>query len=153
MPGPPRGYFDLVPAPGAATAVLGAHVTRAALAGAPVLYRVTGMGGLTVYGQIKNRPVVLLRRLPPFGDFLVCGISTQLHQRVAGFDEEIAAGDPEFAAAGLKAASLIRLGFLAVVPDSALLGTIGSLSSTRHLRLLANLCRHLGSQEQLGMKK
>ena len=24
-------------------------------------------------GQIKNRPVVLLRRLPPFGDFLVCG--------------------------------------------------------------------------------
>ena len=44
-------------------------------------------------GQIKNRPVVLLRRLPPFGDFLVCGISTQLHQRVTGFDEEIAAGD------------------------------------------------------------
>ena len=28
-------------------------------------------------GQIKNRPVALLRRLPPFGDFLVCGISTQ----------------------------------------------------------------------------
>ena len=55
-------------------------------------------------GQIKNRPVALLRRLPPFGDFLVCGISTQLHQRVAGFDEEIAAADPEFAASGLKAA-------------------------------------------------
>ena len=45
-------------------------------------------------GQIKNRPVVLLRRLPPFGEFLVCGISTQLHQRVAGFDEDIAAGCP-----------------------------------------------------------
>lgn len=40
-------------------------------------------------GQIKNRPVFLLRRLPPFGDFLVCGISTQLQQRVAGFDEVI----------------------------------------------------------------
>ena len=53
-------------------------------------------------GQFKNRPVVLLRRLPPFGDFLVCGISTQLHQRVAGFDEEIAAGDPEFASAGSR---------------------------------------------------
>jgi mRNA interferase MazF len=85
--------------------------------------------------------VVLLRRLPPFGDFPVCGISTQLQQRVADFDEEIAAGDPEFAASGLKAASLIRLGVLAVLPDSALLGRIGSLSSTRRFRLLANLCR------------
>ena len=103
-------------------------------------------------GQIKNRPVVLLRRLPPFGDFLVCGISTQLHQRV-GFDEDIAAVDPEFAASGLKAASLIRLGFLAVLPDSALLGRIGTLSSIRRLRLLANLCRHLSSQEQPGLKK
>jgi mRNA interferase MazF len=104
-------------------------------------------------GQIKNRAVVLLRRLPPFGDFLVCGISTQLHQHVAGFDEQITAGDPEFAASGLKAASLIRLGFLAVLPDSALLGKIGSLSSARCQRLLANLCRHLGSQEQPGVKK
>jgi mRNA interferase MazF len=103
--------------------------------------------------QVKNRPIVLLRRLPPFGDFLVSGISTQLHLRVAGFDEEIPAGDPEFAASGLKAASLIRLGFLAVLPDSALLGRIGSLSSARRRRLLANLCRHLSSQEQPAVKK
>jgi mRNA interferase MazF len=99
-------------------------------------------------GQIKNRPVTLLRRLPPFGDFLVCGISTQLHQRVAGFDEEIGASDPEFAASGLKAALLIRLGFLAVLPESSLLGRIGSLSSERHRRLLANLCRQLNLPEQ-----
>ena len=96
-------------------------------------------------GQIKNRPVVLLRRLPPFGDFLVCGVSTQLHQRVPGFDEEIATGDPEFAASGLKASSLIRLGFLAVLPDSTFLGKIGSLSSVRRIRLLSNLCRHLNT--------
>jgi mRNA interferase MazF len=50
----------------------------------------------------------LLRRLPAFGDFLVCGLNTQLHQRVAGFDENIAPADNEFAASGLKAASLIR---------------------------------------------
>jgi len=96
-------------------------------------------------GQIKNRPVVLLRHLPPFGDFLVCGISTQVHQRVAGFDEEITTSDPEFAASGLKATSLIRLGFLAVLPDAVLLGRIGTLSSSRRQRLLANLCRHLSS--------
>jgi mRNA interferase MazF len=104
-------------------------------------------------GQIKNRPVVLLRRLPPFGDLLVCGVSTQLHQRVAGFDEAIAPGDKEFAASGLKTASLIRLGFLAMLPEPTLLGKIGSLSSARHQRLLANLCRHLGSQEQPGVKQ
>lgn len=104
-------------------------------------------------GQIKNRPVVLLHRLPPFGDFLVCGISTQLHQRVADFDEAITPSDKEFAASGLKAASLIRLGFLAVLPETALLGKIGTLSSARRQRLLANLCRHLGSQDQSGAKK
>jgi mRNA interferase MazF len=90
-------------------------------------------------GQIKNRPVGLLRRLPPFGDFLVCGVSSQLHQRVTGFDETIAPADQEFAASGLKTASLIRLGFLAVLPDAALLGKIGSLSSECRQRLLANL--------------
>jgi mRNA interferase MazF len=98
-------------------------------------------------GRFKNRPVALPHRLPPFGDFLVCGISTQLHQRVAGFDEAMPADDPEFAASGLKAVSLIRLGFLAVLPDSALLGRIGSLSDARRQRLLANLCRQLSSAE------
>jgi mRNA interferase MazF len=103
-------------------------------------------------GQIKNRPVVLLRRLPPFGDFLVCGVSTQLHQRVANFDEAITPDDNEFAASGLKAASLIRLGFLAVLSGPTLIGKIGSLSSERRQRLLTNLSRHLISQEP-GTKK
>ena len=70
-----------------------------------------------------------------------------------GFDEEIVLGDSEFAASGLKASSLIRLGFLAVLPDSALLGKIGSLSSALRLRLLANLCRHLSSMERPVVKK
>lgn len=94
-------------------------------------------------GQLKNRPVVLLRRLPPFDDFLVCGISTQLQQRVIDFDDLIQPGDKEFVASGLKAASVIRLGFLAVLPESGLLGKIGSLSVERRTQLLVNLCRHL----------
>lgn len=97
-------------------------------------------------GQLKNRPVVLLRQLPPFGDFLVCGVSTQLQQRVSDFDELLAPGDPDFPASGLKAASLIRLGFLTALPTNALLGHIGSLSAARHRRLLANLCRHISAQ-------
>ena len=61
-------------------------------------------------GSVKNRPVVLLREMPPFGDWLVCGISTQLHQRVADFDWLLERSDPDFLASGLKAASIIRLG-------------------------------------------
>ncbi len=104
-------------------------------------------------GQIKNRPVVLLKRLPPFGDFLVCGVSTQIQHCVKDFDETIPANGKEFSATGLKTASLIRLGFLAVLPESALLGKIGSLSSGRHQRLLANLRRQLGSPDQTSTKK
>ena len=40
-------------------------------------------------GLIKNRPVILLRQLPPFKDFLVCGVSTQLEKEVKGFDDLI----------------------------------------------------------------
>src|SRR5438309_1405045 len=63
-------------------------------------------------GQIKNRPVVLLRRMPGFGDWLVCGISTQIHQQAAGFDETIEESHADYRRSGLKAASVVRLGFL-----------------------------------------
>lgn len=52
-------------------------------------------------GTVKPRPALVLRQLPGFGDWLVCGISTQLHQCVTGFDETIASGDADFASSGL----------------------------------------------------
>jgi mRNA interferase MazF len=73
-------------------------------------------------GLNKPRPAVLLRRMPGFGDLLVCGISTQLRQQVADFDEIIESSHADFKASGLKATSLIRLGFLAVLPASSFLG-------------------------------
>ncbi len=94
-------------------------------------------------GLIKNRPCVALRQMPGFGDWLVCGISTQLRQEVEGFDETIGPGDPDFARSGLKAPSLIRLGFLAVLPTERLLGAIGALAPEQHRRLLARLGAYL----------
>src|SRR4051812_15077040 len=73
--------------------------------------------------------------MPPFGDWLVCGVSTQLRQRVAELDEVIDVSDGDFVASGLKAASLIRLGFLAVMPTAKFLGAIGSISDQRRVRL------------------
>ncbi|TMA41066.1 MAG: type II toxin-antitoxin system PemK/MazF family toxin, partial [Deltaproteobacteria bacterium] len=59
-------------------------------------------------GQVKNRPAVVLRLMPPHGNLLVCGVSTQVHQEVVGFDETIKPGDADFASSGLKAPSLMR---------------------------------------------
>ena len=94
-------------------------------------------------GVVKNRPTLLLRELPPYGDFLACGISTQLHQAVPGFDEVIANGHADFATSGLLAESVTRLGFLAVLPRHRILGSIGQISSERHSRLLRNLSDYL----------
>lgn len=94
-------------------------------------------------GKIKNRPVILLRELPPYKDFLVCGVSTQLHQQVQGFDDIISPSDPDFAASGLRSQSLIRLSFLAVLPRNQIIGSIGSISSQRHQCLLKTLSDYL----------
>jgi mRNA interferase MazF len=94
-------------------------------------------------GQVKNRPVIILREMPPFGDWLVCGVSTQLTQEVVGFDEVIGASDPDFADSGLITASLVRLGFLAVLPRRSVIGSIGSISSERYERLIKRLGHYL----------
>jgi len=91
----------------------------------------------------KLRPAVLLCQLPPFGDWLACGISTQLHQRVAGFDEMVGAKDADYTRSGLLAPSIIRLGYLAVLPASRLLGSIGSIAPARYLKLRQRLSDHL----------
>lgn len=94
-------------------------------------------------GIVKNRPTIVLRELPPFQDFLVCGVSTQLQQQVNDFDEIIASSDADFMASGLKTTSLIRLGFLAVVPQGNIVGSIGEIAPERHQRLLKTLSDYL----------
>lgn len=96
-------------------------------------------------GRLKPRPAVLLKKMPPFGDWLLCGVSTQLQQEVAGFDETIDPSDSDFRHSGLKATSLIRLGFLAVLPEDQLLGILGSISSERHRALISRLSKFLAA--------
>ena len=94
-------------------------------------------------GRVINRPAVALRELPPYGDLLVCGISTQVRQLVPGFDELIIRADADFSTSGLLADSVIRLGFLAVLPRKSILGSIGAISPQRHRRLLHRLSAYL----------
>ncbi len=90
-------------------------------------------------GQRKRRPAIVLRSFPPFGDWLVCGISTQLPQQVTGLDERITNLDDDFSSSSLRSESLIRLGYLAEYAADEVIGTIGHISSARLSRLLNRL--------------
>ena len=94
-------------------------------------------------GRVKSRPIIVLRELPAYRDFLVCGVSTQLRQYIEGFDEVISPADQDFQQSGLIAESVIRLGFLAVLPRNTIIGAIGEISPKRHKRLLKVLSDYM----------
>lgn len=94
-------------------------------------------------GIRKKRPALLLKQMPPFNDWLLCGISTQLRQEVEGFDELLEASAPYFPSTGLKATSLIRLGYISTLPSKMIVGSIGELPSSLYVDLLIRLRDHL----------
>ena len=93
-------------------------------------------------GQVKPRPAVVLALLPPFSDAVACGVTTQLRHAVPGFDEFIGPQDDDFRQSALKAASIIRLGYLTVLMPEDVICRIGSVSPTRLKRLLGRLGGH-----------
>ncbi len=103
-------------------------------------------------GQVKPRPALVLRAMPPFGDLLVAGISSQLQQLVAGFDELLAPTVPVFGATGLRVPSIVRLGFLTVVSPTKILGELGSITPELHQQLLARLSDYLTSNQTVSPK-
>jgi mRNA interferase MazF len=90
-------------------------------------------------GLVKPRPDIVLDILPPFNDALACGISTQLRHAVPGFDEFLRPEDDDFRQSGLKAASVIRLGYITVLMPDDVICRIGFISPARLKRLLAGL--------------
>jgi len=88
----------------------------------------------------KLRPALLLGKLPgEYNDWLICMVSSQTHHYVAEFDEIVQENDGDFRESGLKVASVIRVGRLAVVSDDILLGAIGQISNER----LGRIKKHL----------
>ena len=76
-------------------------------------------------GKVKTRPALLLRLLPlPYSDYLICGISSQLHQRIENFDEVIITSDEDYLSSGLSKESLIRFSFLAIAPQNTIAGQL-----------------------------
>jgi mRNA interferase MazF len=80
----------------------------------------------------KLRPALLLGRLPgEYDDWLLCMISSQLRHCIAGFDEVVQEGDPDFAESGLKVSSVIRVGRLAVIEGEVIVGAVGQIATER----------------------
>ena len=94
----------------------------------------------TDQAEAKLRPALVLRRLPGhYHDWLICMISSQLHQQIPDFDEVITSADSDFYQSGLKLASVIRISRLAVVNSDMLLGKLGQIDVLRLSRIKRKL--------------
>ncbi len=92
----------------------------------------------------KLRPALLLGKLlGEYDDWLICMISSQMRHYIPEFDEMVREDDADFAASGLKAASVIRTGRLAVVQGEILLGAIGQIAPERLRRIKSRLAEWL----------
>ena len=96
--------------------------------------------------QQKLRPALVLREFPKYGDVLVCGITSKLHQYVKDFDLLLDKQHPDFKNTGLKMPGVCRLNMLTMLPVENINGTIGSVSATTHHALLKTLADYLVSK-------
>ena|ERR1017187_4277347 len=95
----------------------------------------------------KNRPVLLLGRLPNYeADWLGCMITSQLHHFTEGIDVTIPESDSDFKDSSLKTSSLIRVTRLMVIAEDQMTGRIGAVSIERFERVISNLVSWLGQQ-------
>jgi mRNA interferase MazF len=98
-------------------------------------------------GLLKTRPVVVLASMPPFGDLLVCAVSSKLKHECREFDDIVKPDDGDFRESGLKVVSLIRLGMVATIPATVVLGALGSISGDRLDRLRFRLARMIEGEQ------
>ena len=86
------------------------------------------------------RPSLLIAPiLNAYDDWLVCMISSQIHQAIPNFDEIILKTDTDFAQTRLKSESVIRRSRLAVVSETIFVGKLGEISPARLKKVKDNL--------------
>ncbi len=94
-------------------------------------------------GQEKLRPAMVLKIMLPFGDYLVCGISSKLRNFVPTLDEIIHEDDSDFVESGLNHTSLIRVGWLFTAPLLSIEGELGKIDPLRLKGILDRLSHFL----------
>jgi mRNA interferase MazF len=95
-------------------------------------------------GTPKLRPALVLANLPgPYQTILLAGISTQLKDIEANWDETINPGDNDFKSSGLRQPPVIRLSYLYAADETEINGWIGTMDQTRTSRLRQRLSQYL----------
>ncbi len=94
-------------------------------------------------GSIKRRPAILLRAMPLYNDWLICGISGSLNLEIQGFDILLLKGSNDFETSGLDYSGLIRLGFLSTISKERIIGVLGNVSPETYSLLINRLINHL----------
>jgi mRNA interferase MazF len=95
----------------------------------------------------KNRPVLLLARLPNYAsDWLGCMITSQTHHYTEGIDVTLSESDSDFKTTSLKTSSIIRVTRLMVISEDQMTGSIGSVSKKRYKQVISNLMKWLSEQ-------
>lgn len=80
----------------------------------------------------KLRPVLLIKRIrAEYRDWLVCMISTKIHQFIEDLDIVINEEDEDFHSSGLKTHSVLRISRVAVVDEKIFEGRLGSIAGRR----------------------
>lgn len=95
-------------------------------------------------GQRKMRPAIILGSVPPFNDWLVCAVSTQVHRAVRDLDVVIDTRHPDFDRTGLRMESVIRVAQLTTLPDRVVQGAIGEISPSTLSEIKERLRKWLG---------
>jgi len=88
----------------------------------------------------KLRPALVLAIAPGrHPDVLLSLITSRAYQEIPDFDEVIEPSDPDFAASGLKARSIVRLSRLASVEESVINARLGKIAPARLNRIKERL--------------
>ena len=93
--------------------------------------------------ELKARPSIVLKVIPPFDDLMVCGVTSRLRNYTPLLDELILSNDDDFASSGLEKDSMIRLGYIITYPKWQLDEPVGKISVQRLNRLLERLSKFL----------
>ena len=96
-------------------------------------------------GSFKSRPAVLLKEVLPYNDWLLCIVSTKIHNQIEGLDILLDKSHPDFSDSHLKTASLIRVGILYTIPINFIEGKIGSISNKTYTAIINNLIAYIKS--------
>jgi mRNA interferase MazF len=90
-------------------------------------------------GKLRSRPALILKKIPPHDDYLLCVVSGKLHNIVEGLDILIDKNHTDFPGTNLKYPSLLRAGFLFTLPAEQIEGTIGSISDSTLTQVRKNI--------------